>query len=223
MRGGPHSDAAAEPAPWASDQTRQIGHAVTRTLIVDDHPAVRAGLEAVLRAEGDFEVIAVVPSAREALAVLRRHSVDLAVLDYQLPGEDGLALCHRLKASALPPRVLIYSAFADAGLAIRALIAGADGVASKAALSDDLCVALRRVARGECVLPAISPSALEAVGSMLDPADLPVLGMLMHRIPGSEVADTLGVPEDWLAARRWAMLERLRPGRTEPVSREGVA
>jgi DNA-binding NarL/FixJ family response regulator len=126
------------------------------------------------------------------------------LIDLHLPDDDGLSLCLRTRALPQPPRVVIYSAFADAGLAVRAAIAGADAVLAKTASP----AALLAVLRGD-LRPALSPRALRAAGERLDPEDLPILGMLAHGVSGEEVAATLGLDREWLLQRRLAMLDRL--------------
>jgi DNA-binding NarL/FixJ family response regulator len=193
------------PAPKAAHAARRR----LRILTVDDHPAVRAGLQQVLAAEPDLGPIACAASAAEGLAHAGERSPDVAVVDYHLPGRDGLSLARQLKALDRPPAVLIYSAYADARLAIAAIVAGADGVASKGERADELCLAIRRVASGKRALPPIPPGMLTAAGARLDPEDVPILGMLVHDTPAGEIADVLGISEDWLDARRWGMLRRL--------------
>lgn len=182
----------------------------TRVLIVDDHPAVREGLRAMLVGEDGLEPVAAVATAAKALEVAGEARPDLVLLDYHLPDEDGLSLALRLGTSASPPRTLIYSAFADEMLALLAAVAGAHGLVSKAALSDELSDAIRAVASGETRLPALTPAVMEATASGLRTEDLPVVGMLLHGTPAAEIAVTLDVSEDWLIARRWAILRRLR-------------
>ena len=88
----------------------------------------------------------------------------MVVLDYHLPGDDGLVLCRRIKGELPAPAVLLYSAYADASLTIPALLAGADGLVNKAAPAHELYDAIRRVARGERVLPPISRELLNDAG-----------------------------------------------------------
>jgi DNA-binding NarL/FixJ family response regulator len=180
-------------------------------VIVDDHPAVRAGIEALLGAEHGITVAAAVATAAEAEAACERSRPDVVVADHRLPHRDGLSLCLRLGSSGGPP-VVLYSAFADDDLTVPAMVAGAHAIVSKAADPHELIVAVLATARGRRRLPAPTAAALHAAGALLDPDDLPVLGMLAHGVPPAEIAATLEIGEDRLTARRRAMSERLRGG-----------
>ena len=75
-----------------------------RVLVVDDHPAVRMGLRELLDDEPDFVVVAAVDSAEAAMALAEREPIDVAVVDYQLGGRNGLWLSRKLKRLPKPPR-----------------------------------------------------------------------------------------------------------------------
>ncbi len=195
-----------------------IGSPVTRLrrpdqplgiVIVDDHPAVRHGLAAMLEIEGDLHVLAAVPSAREGLAAIRRLEPDVALLDFHLPDEDGLSLCLRTRSLADPPRVVVFSAFADEALALQAAISGAEGLVSKEHAPEKLRQAVRAVAQGHRWLPPVGPRVVRDQAQKLAPADLPILAMLRERVPEAEIAKTLGIEPAWLRARRWAIIGRL--------------
>lgn len=178
-------------------------------VVVDDHATVRRGLSALIDGESDLRVLAASGTAREGLASIERLRPDVAVLDFHLPDEDGLSMCLRTHRLAPRPGVLIFSAFADETLALQASVAGAEGLVSKGATPDELCAAIRSVARGEPWLPPLSAELLQAQGEKLDPEDLPVVAMLRERVPEEEIAETLRVELPWLQARRWAILGRL--------------
>lgn len=180
-----------------------------RTLLVDDHPALRAGLGTVLRAEPGIVPVAVVATAGEALTEVERWDPDVAVVDYHLQDGDGLSLCRRLKSRSDPPAVLVYSGYADAQLTIPALVAGADGVVNKVTPAEDLFEAIRIVAKGDPIMPPVSRELLRESAAKLDDADLPILGMLIDRTSASEVAGVLGISDEELARRRSRMLDRL--------------
>jgi DNA-binding NarL/FixJ family response regulator len=188
---------------------RQAVSTVSSVLIVDDHAAVRAGLAALLAPESDLEVIGTAADAEAAVTLCEQHAPDVVLIDFHLPGDDGLSLCLRLEGVTPQPRRVVYSAFADDLLAVLAAIAGADALVPKSADPEQLLA----VARGRpCGTPS-SPAALRTVSAALEASDLPVLGMLIHGTPPDEVADTLAMSPDWLLARRWAILRRLTPRR----------
>jgi DNA-binding NarL/FixJ family response regulator len=182
-------------------------------VLVDDHPAVRAGLRGLIEDEPGMRVAASAASAREGLEAIADARPDVALVDLHLPDDDGLSLCLRSRGLPEPPRVIIYSAFADAGLAIRARIAGAEGVLPKATEPRALLAALRDGAPS-----ALDARALRALGERLEEQDLPILGMLAHGTPSAEIERTLGLDEQGLEARRWAMLARLGAAKRRPLA-----
>ena len=181
-----------------------------RLLIVDDHPAMRAGLTAVLRAEPGMVPLASASSAEDLEPAVHRTRPDVVLLDYHLPGADGLRLCRRLKRQAPAPAVLLYSAYADASLVIPAVLAGADGLLNKSAPAPVLFDALRSVARGERVVPPISRALLAAASERLDAEQLPILAMMVDGTPADEVAETLRLAPGELSRALDEMLDRLR-------------
>jgi DNA-binding NarL/FixJ family response regulator len=197
------------PSEAVRHRSRYHAPEAIRVLVVDDHEAVRTGVKAALAEEPDLVPIGGVPNAERALDAARLFEPDVVVVDYQLPDEDGLTLARRLKALPGEPRVLIFSAYADAPLTVASVIAGADGILAKAGIVDGLTYAIRAVARGCTVRPRVGPAALRAVSERLDPNDSAILGMLLHSTPPSEIARVLGITEHWLDVRRWAMLRQL--------------
>ncbi len=181
-----------------------------RILIVDDHPALRAGLTAVLRAEPGLVPLDVATSATDLWPALHRTKPDVVVLDYHLPGDDGLTVCRRIKRELPAPAVLLYSAYADASLTIPARLAGVDGLVSKAAPAGELYDAIRRVARGERVLPPLSRELLDTAGAKLDASELPVLGMMLEDTSLGEMADALGIEPAEVTRHIDRMIKRLK-------------
>ena len=181
-----------------------------RLLLVDDHPALRAGLSAVLRAEPGLVPLGAASDEEELWPALNRTKPDVVLLDYHLPPADGLVLCRRIKRTMPPPKVLLYSAYADASLVIPAVLAGADGVVNKGAPAPELYDAVRTVARGESVMPPISRELLDAARLHLDDEDVPVLMMALDGTPEGEIARTLGATPDEMAHRLDRMISRLK-------------
>ena len=183
---------------------------VIRVLVVDDHPAVRAGLLAILRAEPGLVPVGAASTADEAVEQAERGGCTVALVDYHLREEDGLTLCRALKALAQPPRVLIYSSFVTPALAMPASLAGADGLVDKGTPTDELLESIRAVSRGRTAMPDVGPELMQAAATRLDTEDLPILGMTLEGTPPAEIADVLRVTEQDIEARLTAMLSRLR-------------
>lgn len=181
-----------------------------RILIVDDHPAMRAGLNGVLTAEPGIVPLGSASSADELLPALNRTKPDVVLLDYHLPDADGLVVCREIKRQMPAPKVLIYSAYADAELAIPAILAGADGLLHKSAPAPELYNAIRTVARGDRVIPPVTADLVRSFSERLDEADLPVLGLALDGSTPAEIATTLRLDANEVAQRVERMLERSR-------------
>jgi DNA-binding NarL/FixJ family response regulator len=122
-----------------------------RLILADDHPVFRSGLRAVLEAETDLDVTAVASTGTDALRAATEHRPDVAVLDLNMPGGDGLSVTAQIRAAGLPTRVLILTMYDDDENVLAALRAGAYGYALKGAEPDEILAAIRAVARGEAV------------------------------------------------------------------------
>lgn len=181
---------------------------MVRALIVDDHPAVLNGLVLALRSEPGLVPLATADGVGAAVAQAKRHEPSVALLDYQLADGNGLDLCHRLKALPSPPQVIIYSGYAVEELALATKIAGADALLDKGATLEELFSVIRTVARGGTALPAMRPHQVESAALLLDPDDLPILGMRLDGATVSEIADVLQVEPEEVSRRVTAMLGR---------------
>lgn len=193
--------------PPAEESEHKIDR--TRILVVDDHPAIRAGLCELLGDQPDFEVMAAVATSEEAMAVAERGAIDVAVVDYQLGSRNGLWLSRKLKRLASPPAVLVYSAYADGVLGAAAVVAEADAVVSKGTLGSELCDEIRWLAAGHSSLRPVAPWLGEAIRSRFDHQEQAIFGMLLARIDLGEIAETLGLSQAGLESRLWAMLHKI--------------
>jgi DNA-binding NarL/FixJ family response regulator len=162
-------------------------------LVVDDHPALRAGLKQLLDQEPGYRLLGAVSTEAELAAALLRERADVVVLDYALARGDGLSTCFRLKQALRPPGVVLYSAYVDQVFAVPATLAQADAIVSKNANVDVLLSAIDAVAAGESEVPLPDAEAIEAASSRLLSDDLPILGMLFARMRVVEIAATLGL------------------------------
>jgi two-component system response regulator DevR len=180
-----------------------------RLLAVDDHPAVQRGLRELLEDQPDFSLVDVVGSAEEAMSIAEREQIDVAVLDYQLGGRNGLWASRKLKRMPHPPRVVIYSAYSDGPLAAAAVVAEADALISKGGLGSELCETIRGVADGRSLLPIAPRRLAESIRRRLDGEEQAIYGMLLAGIRPAEIATTLRLPDSGLESRLWEMLRKL--------------
>ena len=125
----------------------------TRVVVCDDHPLFREGMVRALKSSGAIDVVAAVADGRAALDAIREHRPDVAVVDYKMPGIDGVAVANAVTRDGLPTKVLLVSAFEDSSIVYEALASGAMGFLGKEAPSEQVVDAVRRCARGEEVLP----------------------------------------------------------------------
>src|SRR5919201_1529152 len=112
---------------------------------------------------------------REALAAIREHTPDVALLDFRLPELDGVAVAHALQRESLPTRVLLVSAFTDSGVVYKALETGASGFLPKEAKREQIVDGVLSCARGENVLPPEVASGLVSEIRLRKRDDAPVL------------------------------------------------
>lgn len=194
-----------------------------RIAVLDDHAAVRLGLERVLRREPGLRFVAALGDERELLGAIAREPVDVVVLDYELARGDGLSVCQRLKQGERPPAVLIYSAYAGPGLLVAAAIAQADAVVGKAEPVSHLLDSIRRVARGERLVPAPAGDRLAAATARVEPNDAPVVALLVDGATVSEIARALSIDEREAVSRTRRVIGRLHPRRgARPGGSAGV-
>jgi len=186
---------------------------VTRIAVIDPQPAVRAGLSMLLRTEPGLVPVGAAAGAHDGAELAERLRPDVVLLEPHLLDGDGLGLCRRLRAAAVPPRVVLYANDADPALGLLARIAGADGLVDKTADPIELFEAIRVVARGGSALPPVEAVELDAAAHRIDPEDLALLAMLVDRTPAAEVADTLHMDRRRMSRRIERLLGRLRSRR----------
>jgi DNA-binding NarL/FixJ family response regulator len=176
---------------------------------VDDHPAVQLGLRQLLDDQLDFEVVAVSGTAESAVGLAEHWPIDVAVVDYHLGGRNGLWVSRKLKRSAQPPRVIIFSAYANDHLAASCVVAGADALLNKASLGSELCEAVRSVARDRRLLSRVPQPMADMLRRRLTATEQPIFGMLLAGIPRVEIGETLDISARELASREDAILRRI--------------
>ena len=132
-----------------------------RLLLADDQTLVRTALATMLELEQDFTVVAEVGRGDEVVPAALRERPDVALLDIEMPGMDGLAAAAALREQLPGCRLVMLTAFGRPGYLRRAMEAGASGFVVKDAPAEQLADAVRRVHRGERVVdPALAAATL---------------------------------------------------------------
>ena len=167
-----------------------------RLLLADDQDLIRGALSALLELEPDFEVVASVDRGDKVVAAALASRPDVALLDIEMPGLDGLAAAAVLTAQVPACRVVILTTFGRAGYLRRAMAAGAVGFVVKDAPPEALADAVRRVVRGERVVdPALAAATLAAGDSPLTGRERDVLNAARSGVAVAEIAARLYLSE----------------------------
>lgn len=136
-----------------------------RVLVADDQHLVRGALAALLEMEDDIEVVAQVGRGDQVVAEARRCELDVALVDIEMPGMDGIAATAALRAALPDCRVLILTTFGRPGFLRRAMEAGASGYMVKDAPAAELADAVRRVNQGLRVVDPVLAAESLATGT----------------------------------------------------------
>lgn len=161
---------------------------------IDDHPALLTGLTAIFATEGRYEIVGTGDSADAALHLAASHNPDVMILDLGMPGEVFGAIGHLARSSPLL-RLVIFTAFANADLAVRALEAGAHAFVLKGRPAEDLYAAIEAVLRGGTF---VSPGFLQRLPHGWDSRE-------NRRAPGERAS---------LSARERQIVDGLLAGKT---------
>ena len=158
-----------------------------RILLAEDQAMVRGALTALLNLEEDLEVVAEVSQGDQVLPTAKKNKPDVALLDIEMPGSDGLSAAEALHKNLPTCRIVILTTFGRSGYLRRAMESGAVGFLLKDAPADQLAIAIRRVMAGERVVdPELALSALSD-------GDNPLTGrerdVLRASLDGASIAD----------------------------------
>ncbi|MFF3751026.1 response regulator [Streptomyces sp. NPDC002018] len=193
-----------------------------RVLIADDEALMRAGIRLILENAEDIEVVAEAGEGRQAVAACRDRTVDVALLDIQMPAGDGIAAAEEIARISPSTHVVMLTAFGEERSVTRALRAGASGFLLKDTGPTELIHAVRLAATGEPVLaPRITRQLMEQhVRSTHDaqaarrrvehltPAERSVLRLLGTGLSNAEIADRLHLSASTVKAHISRILTR---------------
>jgi two-component system response regulator DesR len=167
-----------------------------RVLLAEDQTMVRGALSSLLELEGDIEVVAQVGRGDEIVAAAERSLPDVALLDIELPGIDGLTAAALLRERLPAVRIIILTTFGRPGYLRRAMETGAIGYVLKDAPTETLAVAIRRAMEGKrTVDPTLAVSALSEGGNPLTSRERDVLAASREVATVAEIAEKLFLSE----------------------------
>lgn len=167
-----------------------------KVLLADDQALVRGALAAMLGLETDIEVVAQVSSGDDVVRVARDSSPDVALLDVQMPGKDGITAAAELHRELPSCRIVVCTTFGRPGYLSRAMAAGAVGFVVKDAPPEQLVDAVRRVHSGLRVVdPALAAESLATGQSPLTDRERDVLRVASSGGTIADVARTLSLSQ----------------------------
>jgi two-component system invasion response regulator UvrY len=202
-----------------------------RILLIDDHVAIRRGLQHMLSAEYTSAVFGSVGTADKALQEADSATWDLAILDLNLQNASGLDLIRSLKERQPRMAVLIYSMHSEAQFGIRALKAGADGYATKDSPPEEVISAVHRLLGGGRYISAalaeqlarnVVVKAPDHLHQLLSNRELLVLQKMASGKTVSQIADELSVSVKTVSTYRSRILEKLNMKTTSDLLRYAI-
>ncbi|SEH02047.1 two-component system, NarL family, response regulator DesR [Nonomuraea solani] len=163
-----------------------------RVLLAEDHGVVRGALTALLNLTGDIKVVGETGRGDRVVPQALACTPDVAVIDIEMPGTDGVEATRRLRRAMPACRVLILTGLASTGLLRRAMDAGASGFLLKDAPTERLAESIRRIDQGERVIDAtLALAAMSATTTPLTDREADVLGLVGSGATTGEIAAEL--------------------------------
>jgi DNA-binding NarL/FixJ family response regulator len=182
-----------------------------RILTVDDHPLLRAGIEALVSSQTDMLVVAECANGRDAIQQFRKHRPDVTLMDLQMPEMSGTDAIIAIRGEFPDARIIVLTTYAGDAQALRALQAGARGYLLKDAVQEELLDTVRAVHAGRKTLSAaISQGIAEhATDDALTKGEIDVLRLIAEGKANKQIADRLSIAEETVKSRVKNILSKL--------------
>ncbi|MCE0800589.1 fimbria biosynthesis transcriptional regulator FimZ [Buttiauxella sp. A2-C1_F] len=186
-------------------------------IIMDEHPIVRMSIEVLLQKNKNIDVVMKTDDSREVVNYMRSHSVDLVILDIELPSIDGFTLLKRIKSIQADTRILFLSSKSERFYAGRAIQAGANGFVSKRKEQEDIYHAVEMLLAGYSFFPSETLELISNPGSRngvtddtpLSNREITVLRYLANGLSNKEIAEQLLLSNKTISAHKSNIFSKL--------------
>ena len=214
------SSAESEPVAEVKPAPSSSSDAIT-VMIVDDHPVVREGLTAIFKSQKDIKIIAEAGDGDEACKLYNELYPDVVLLDLRMPNKDGLHAITELMTRNPKPRIIVMTTYESEEDIRRTLKAGAKGYLAKGTAPQEIRDAVRKVAKGDSLLPpSIASKLAESMAHPeLSERELQVLQYMANGRSNKEIGQVLYISENTVKAHVKSILAKLDAmGRTEAIA-----
>ncbi|HEX6565663.1 MAG TPA: response regulator transcription factor [Chthoniobacterales bacterium] len=214
------SSAESEPVTAVKPAPSSSSDAIT-VMIVDDHPVVREGLTAIFKSQKDIKIIAEAGDGDEACKLYDELYPDVVLLDLRMPNKDGLHAITELMTRNPKPRIIVMTTYESEEDIRRTLKAGAKGYLAKGTAPQEIRDAVRKVAKGDSLLPpSIASKLAESMSHPeLSERELQVLQYMANGRSNKEIGQVLYISENTVKAHVKSILAKLDAmGRTEAIA-----
>ena len=196
---------------WGWREVMSEDASAIRILVVDDHPVVREGVDALVRRHADMRIVAQATNGREAIQEFRANRPDVTLMDLQMPEMSGLDALIAIRGEFPEARIIVLTTYAGDAQVLRAIKAGASAYLLKNALHKELLQTIRAVHAGKKYISAEASYELaeHASDDALTPAEVRVLCLIAEGNANKEIAAQLSVSEDTVKGQVRNILSKL--------------
>jgi DNA-binding NarL/FixJ family response regulator len=194
---------------------------IIRVLVADDHPVVRRGLKATIEEETSLHVVAEAADGNQALQMISDLKPDVAILDIDMPGLNGLGVAREVMAQKLATRIIFMTFHADEDLMRAAMDVGGKGYLLKGSETDEVAAAVLAVQAGRTYIGSTmaavllkQPAESQGAGQVLDisvltPTEKKVLRLIADGLSSKEIGDELSIHYRTVENHRTNMCRKL--------------
>ncbi len=197
-----------KPSAQSDSNTNQQ---IIRILVVDDHPLLRDGIEALVGGQRDMELVAQACTGREGIEKFRAHVPDITLMDLQMPDKNGIEAILAIREKSPEARIIVLTTYSGDVQVARALEAGARAYLLKNLLHNELLETIRAVYAGKkTISPSLAAEVAEHSGDdTLTSREIDVLRLIAAGHANKEIAARLEISEETVKSRVKNILSKL--------------